>query len=123
MVLTTAGCCTTGGTAEDLDGEGAGAPTPSSAAAVAVAEATVSAFFDGEWRDTLVYRRESMRVGQRVKGPAIISDAVGTTVLETGWVADVTLHGLVMTRVVPLVRQVSSLPRKHSSFPSCRSSA
>jgi N-methylhydantoinase A/oxoprolinase/acetone carboxylase beta subunit len=110
----------TGVTAEDLDGYGAGASTPSSAAAAAAPEAQVSAFFNGEWRDTLVYRRESMRAGQRVEGPAIISDAVGTTVLEPGWAADVTLQGLVMTRVVPLVRQASSLALKRSSPPSGR---
>jgi N-methylhydantoinase A/oxoprolinase/acetone carboxylase beta subunit len=28
-----------------------------------------------------------MVAGQRVHGPAIISDAVGTTVLEPGWAA------------------------------------
>ena len=116
-----------GAAEEDLDERGgARGSTPSSSysssSAVAVAEATVSAFFDGEWRDTRVYRRESMRAGQRVEGPAIVSDAVGTTVLEPGWAADVTPHGLVMTRVVPLVRQASSLPSQAQLLPSpsCR---
>jgi 5-oxoprolinase (ATP-hydrolysing) len=63
---------------------------------------TVRLFSGGEWHDTALYRREEMRPGDVVAGPAIVAEANGTNIVEPGWQAEVTgLDHLVMTRVKP----------------------
>jgi N-methylhydantoinase A len=42
------------------------------------------AWFDGEWRDTPVYRREQLGVGTELTGPAIVEQLDSTTVIEPG---------------------------------------
>ncbi len=37
------------------------------------------------WRQVPLWRRESLVVGQRLKGPALVVEPTGTTVLEPGW--------------------------------------
>lgn len=60
---------------------------------------------DGEWRDANIYKRELLQPGQRIDGPAIISEATGTNVLEMGWSAQVNGYGhLELERSVPLAR-------------------
>jgi 5-oxoprolinase (ATP-hydrolysing) len=67
--------------------------------------ATVSMQAAGGRHETHVYDRDAMRPGDRVSGPAIIREAIATTVVEPGWAAEVTaLNHLVLTRVVPLDR-------------------
>ncbi|MEX2494881.1 MAG: hydantoinase B/oxoprolinase family protein [Woeseia sp.] len=46
----------------------------------------------GEWREVPVYRRESLPGGAGIAGPAIVSEANGTTVIDPGW------HGRVNDR-------------------------
>ncbi|WP_052452509.1 hydantoinase B/oxoprolinase family protein [Noviherbaspirillum autotrophicum] len=61
---------------------------------------TVRLFSGGQWHDAALYRREEMRPGDVVRGPAIIAEMNATTVAEPGWAAEVTaLNDLVMTRV------------------------
>ncbi len=49
-----------------------------------------------------IYLREQMCLGQHVDGPAIIAEKNGTTVVEPGWQAEVSvLNHLVLTRVTP----------------------
>jgi 5-oxoprolinase (ATP-hydrolysing) len=55
--------------------------------------ASVRMFSRGVWHDTPLYVRDALIPGQRFEGPAIVSDANATTVLETGWRACVTGHG------------------------------
>ncbi len=43
----------------------------------------------GEWRDTDVIDRESLPVGSRIEGPAIVEEAGGTTVAPPGWTIEV----------------------------------
>ena len=53
----------------------------------------------GREHDTPVYRREQLRAGERVDGPAIIAEATATTIVEPGWVAHVRPTGdLVLSR-------------------------
>ena len=60
---------------------------------------SVEAYMDGEMRPTLVFARDDMAVGDRVAGPAIITEATGTNVVEVGWEAELTSRGnLVMRR-------------------------
>lgn len=62
-------------------------------------------FCDGEWRAAAIYKRELLLPGQRIEGPAIISEATGTNVLEAGWSAYVNAYGhLELERSVALAR-------------------
>jgi 5-oxoprolinase (ATP-hydrolysing) len=62
---------------------------------------TVTAHMDGAAREVPVYDRETLGPGAAIDGPAIISEAVATTVVEPGWRATMTERGdLVLERVV-----------------------
>ena len=51
------------------------------------------------WHQTRLYRREDMRPGDVVHGPAIVAEKNATNIVEPGWSAEVTaLDHLVMTR-------------------------
>jgi 5-oxoprolinase (ATP-hydrolysing) len=61
--------------------------------------------FGGEAHDTPFYKREDMKPGAVVRGPAVIVEPVGTTVIDPGWEAKVNGRDhLVLARVVPLKR-------------------
>ncbi|TWG80507.1 5-oxoprolinase (ATP-hydrolysing) [Cupriavidus gilardii J11] len=67
-----------------------------------LATETVRMFSGGEWHDTALYRRDALRPGDRIAGPAIIAEQNATTVVEPGWQAELTaLDHLVLTRAVP----------------------
>ena len=69
---------------------------------------TVKVFSGGTWRETRLYRREDLRPGERLDGPAIIAEANATTVVEPGWRATVTvLNHLTLERVVPRERRLA----------------
>lgn len=58
-------------------------------------------FSGGQWHDALVFDRERLCPGQSVDGPAIITEATATTVVEPGWRAAMNARRhLVLTRVV-----------------------
>jgi 5-oxoprolinase (ATP-hydrolysing) len=66
---------------------------------------TVDMFTGGRPNRTPVFRREALRAGDRIDGPAIIAEANATTVVEPGWRAEVTrLDHLVLERVAPRPR-------------------
>ena len=91
------------GATEDLSTQTAATPDD---VALADPEARVQAFFAGSWHDTPVYQRDALSPGSRVDGPAILTEATGTTVVDPGWQAAVDGHGnLVLKRVVPLERE------------------
>lgn len=52
--------------------------------------ATASFYSRGQWQDAPVYRREALRAGDRLMGPALIIEATGTNVIEPGWTAHLT---------------------------------
>lgn len=61
---------------------------------------TVSLHTGGTWRDVPLRRREGLPPGERVDGPAIITEASATTVVDDGWQAAMSREGhLVMERV------------------------
>lgn len=79
--------------------------TPSSAPGAAE---TVSLHTGGAWRDVPLHRREELPPGETVTGPAIITEASATTVVDDGWRAATTDDGhLLMERVA--VTQSSDL--------------
>ncbi|MCX4593496.1 hydantoinase B/oxoprolinase family protein [Streptomyces sp. NBC_01340] len=69
---------------------------------------TVSLHTGGAWRDVPLHRREELPPAETVTGPAIITEASATTVVDDGWRAAMTDDGhLVMERVA--VTQSSDL--------------
>ncbi|WP_086793221.1 hydantoinase B/oxoprolinase family protein [Streptomyces thermovulgaris] len=61
---------------------------------------TVRLHTGGAWRDVPLHRREDLLLGDTVTGPAIITEANATTVVDDGWQAAVTEHGhLLLERV------------------------
>ncbi|NGZ84882.1 hydantoinase B/oxoprolinase family protein [Duganella aceris] len=65
--------------------------------------AVVPMYSGGKWRQTNLFQRSATRIGDIVKGPAIIAEANATTIVEAGWQAEVSLHDhLVLRRVVAL---------------------
>ncbi len=65
--------------------------------------ATVPMFGAGEWQNTGVYRRADLRPGDLIPGPAIVAEDNATTVVESGWQAEVTPYNhLVLKRVQAL---------------------
>lgn len=68
----------------------------------------VDTYMAGEVHQTKVYDREAMLPGSSVIGPAIIKEAIATTVLEPGWGATVNSSDqLVLNRIQPRATQVS----------------
>ena len=56
----------------------------------------------GASRTTGIYDRERLGPGNRVMGPAVIIEAIATTVVEPGWAAEVTPRNhLILTRIEP----------------------
>jgi 5-oxoprolinase (ATP-hydrolysing) len=65
--------------------------------------AVVPMYSGGKWRQTNLYQRSATRIGDIVKGPAIIAEANATTIVEAGWQAEVSLHDhLVLKRIAAL---------------------
>jgi 5-oxoprolinase (ATP-hydrolysing) len=62
----------------------------------------VRMFTDGAWARVPLFRRDALRHGQAVDGPAILAENLATTVVEHGWRASVTDRlDLLLTRVAP----------------------
>ena len=54
---------------------------------------------EGQWHDAPVHHRDRLAPGTRITGPALLADAGATTVVETGWQAEVSPRGeLLLTR-------------------------
>jgi 5-oxoprolinase (ATP-hydrolysing) len=82
------------GSAPDLGSGASGDP---------VALTTVDVRMAGQARATPVFDREALAVGVQVKGPAIIREATGTTIVEPGWRATVDAHlNLILDRIEAL---------------------
>ncbi|MFB7516531.1 hydantoinase B/oxoprolinase family protein [Streptomyces sp. NPDC056144] len=76
---------------------------------VPVPLATVRMHSAGTAHDTPLHRREDLRPGDAVDGPAILAEADATTVVETGWRATATEEGhLRLRRVVPRPARVAA---------------
>ncbi|MGU7773374.1 hydantoinase B/oxoprolinase family protein [Burkholderia sp. MR1-5-21] len=57
----------------------------------------------GQWHDAGLYVRDTLLAGDTIDGPAIVAEKNGTTVVEPGWRAEMSVQGnLVMTRMTPL---------------------
>jgi 5-oxoprolinase (ATP-hydrolysing) len=96
---------------EALTAEAVGAPVGAHAAqaeaAVVAGEAeplaTVRARMAGQDRDTPVFDRDRLAPGVAIPGPAVITEATGTTVVEPGWRAEMDARrNLILTRIEAL---------------------
>ncbi|SOH94803.1 5-oxoprolinase (ATP-hydrolysing) [Monaibacterium marinum] len=70
-----------------------------------VAVASLSVWKGDARRPVALYNRAQLIAGQVVDGPAVLSEATGTTVIEPGWQATVDARGTL------LLQQVSAAPR------------
>jgi 5-oxoprolinase (ATP-hydrolysing) len=60
---------------------------------------TGRAYMAGAWREASIYDRDALPAGAQIEGPAIISEATATTILEPGWRACVdSLGNLILVR-------------------------
>lgn len=65
-------------------------------------------FSKGDWHDAAVVKRDGLRPGQSVAGPAIIIEPNQTVVVEQGWTAKLTAKDhLVLVRTEALVQQAA----------------
>jgi 5-oxoprolinase (ATP-hydrolysing) len=63
------------------------------------AENQIHMYVDGVWKDLNLYKRENLLPGQTLKGPALISEATGTIVIDDGWQACLNKYNhLILTR-------------------------
>ena len=59
----------------------------------------VSMYSEGKTKNVPLYDRESLAYGQKIQGPAIISETTGTIIVEYGWTAELNnLDHLILTR-------------------------
>ena len=70
--------------------------------------ATVDAYMGGAAVSAPVFRREAIPAGGTVDGPALITEATATTIVEPGWQAEMTgIGNLVLRRVVAREERVA----------------
>ncbi|SEO71247.1 5-oxoprolinase (ATP-hydrolysing) [Salinihabitans flavidus] len=63
-------------------------------------KARITVFTGGEWCDVPLYARDDLSGSARIKGPAVITEATGTNVVEPGWAARLDGFGnLILERV------------------------
>jgi len=62
--------------------------------------ATAPVFSSGAWHEARFVRREAMRPGDRLSGPAVIVEPHTSIVVEPGWRAEITVHDHVVLRRV-----------------------
>ncbi|MBL9101926.1 MAG: hydantoinase B/oxoprolinase family protein [Myxococcales bacterium] len=68
-------------------------------------------WLDGGWRAVPVRRRELLRIGESVVGPALIVEATATIVLEPGFVAELRADGVLLARDVGAATESESAGR------------
>ena len=66
-------------------------------------------FAEGKWRDTGIFRREGLRPGNRVSGPALVIEPNQTIVVEPGWQAEITARNHVLLRRIEKKRRQAAL--------------
>ncbi len=63
------------------------------AARTPVARHSTDAYFDGARRSVPLYERRQLAAGDRIRGPAIVTEDISTTVIDPGWEAEVLSQG------------------------------
>ena len=66
-------------------------------------------FCGGKWRDAAVHRREALKPGQKIAGPALIIESHQTIVVEPGWGAEITAKDHVLLSRIERKRRQAAL--------------
>ncbi|RUW92730.1 hydantoinase B/oxoprolinase family protein [Mesorhizobium sp. M7A.F.Ca.US.010.02.1.1] len=66
-------------------------------------------FTEGEWHTSPIFRREAMKPGNRIAGPALIIEPNQTIAIEPGWQAEITARNHVLLRRVEKKRRQAAL--------------
>ncbi|MDX8519365.1 hydantoinase B/oxoprolinase family protein [Mesorhizobium dulcispinae] len=66
-------------------------------------------FADGAWRDAGIFRREDLKPGHKVAGPALVIEPNQTIVVEPGWQAEITVRNHVLLRRIEKKRRQAAL--------------
>jgi 5-oxoprolinase (ATP-hydrolysing) len=66
-------------------------------------------FADGAWCDAGIFRREDLKSGHRIAGPALVIEPNQTIVVEPGWQAEITARNHVLLRRVERKRRQAAL--------------
>ena len=75
-----------------------GAPPAPSRSDPAEAAGRTRFFSQGAWHDADIWRRDGLATGQVIEGPAIVTEANQTVIVEPGWSVEMTAHrDLVLT--------------------------
>jgi len=91
--------------AVEAEGGGAGLPPMDPGPDAGAAFTMLRLWVDGGWRDVPLYRRETCGSATRITGPAVITEATGTTIIEPGWQARVDASAnLILTRTEAIAR-------------------
>ena len=62
-------------------------------------------YSDGAWHDARIYKRNRLRPGMSVQGPALLIEPHATIVVEPGWQAEINgKDHVILNRVIPLAR-------------------
>lgn len=69
-------------------------------------------FSDGIWRDAGIVRRETLKPGHKVAGPALIIEPNQTIVVEPGWQAEITAKNHVLLRRIEEKQRQAALGTK-----------
>jgi len=74
----------------------------SEAIAMPTPGAVVALCSAGAWHNAPLFDRETLSIGAVIDGPAIVSDATATTIIDLGWRATLSPRGdLILSRVAP----------------------
>jgi 5-oxoprolinase (ATP-hydrolysing) len=90
-----------------VEAEGGGAELPDMACEAGAGKpvAALAVWVGGRWQEVPLYRREACGTQSRIIGPAVITEATGTTVVEPGWEARVDGQAnLILRRVEAIAR-------------------
>jgi len=70
---------------------------------------TLTLWTGGSWHEVPLYRREGCGTTTRIDGPAVITEATGTAVVEPGWTARVDAQAnLILTRETAIARPAAA---------------
>ncbi|MDG4856093.1 MULTISPECIES: hydantoinase B/oxoprolinase family protein [unclassified Mesorhizobium] len=69
-------------------------------------------FADGAWRDAGIFRREDLKPGHKMAGPALVIEPNQTIVVEPGWQAEITARNHVLLRRIEKKARQAALGTK-----------